>query len=266
LKNRDTAAFKKYQKEVKPLILDLIKEHSFLSQRSIQVALESAGFWHTVVWNGITSLRKHGEIRTAKYPPHGMYPIWVYDKKLRINDLREALNKEYIPLYRKYVRISKEMGHHCENIIEKALNEAGFVTVSYSNDTKYFGGQMYPKRGSLDFIAFNEGVFYGIEVKNYISYPRLEKIMMKKKIADYHEIQFVMISRGLGPYSYECFKRRIMYMEFGKLIWSPKYSSFAEKMIDKFLYPIICIRKPTSEMISRLKKLPKLRKLHFEEY
>ena len=53
-------------------------------------------------------------------------------------------------------------------------------------------------------------------------------------------------------------------MEFDNLIWSPKYSAFAEKMIDKFLYPIICVKKPTSEMISKLKELPKLRKIHFE--
>ena len=264
MNSRDTPTFKKYQKKVKPLILDLIEEHSFLSQRSIQVALESKGYWQTVVWNGIKSLRKDGEIRTAKYPPHGMYPLWVYDKNLRIDDLRKKLSREYIPLYRRYVKISKEMGFHCEDIIEMALSDAGFVTVSRSNDTKYFGGRKYPRRDNLDFIASNDGVFYGIEVKNNVSYPRFEKIMMKKKVADYHGIQLVMVSRSLGPYSFECFSNEIMYMEFDKLIWSPKYSSIAEKMIDKFLYPIICVKKPTSEMISQLKELPKLRKNHYE--
>jgi len=264
LNNRDTLTFTRYQNEVKPLILDLIEEHSLLSQRTIQVALESKGYWQTVVWNAIMSLRKEGEIRTAKYPPRGMYPIWVYDKTLRIDDVRETIIKEYIPLYRKYAKVSKEMGFHCENIIEMALNEGGFVSVSRSNDTKYFRGKKYPNRDNLDFIASNKGVFYGIEVKNKISYPRIEKIMKKKKVADFHGIQMIMVSRTLGPYSFECFKNEIMYMEFGKLIWNRKYSSFAKRITDKFFYPIICIEKPTSELIYQIKELPNIRKTHFE--
>ena len=163
------------------------------------------------------------------------------------------------------MRISKKMGEHCETIIEKSLNEAGFITVSRFNETKYFRGRTYSKRGSLDFIAVNDGVFYGIEVKNYLAYPRMEKIIEKKKIADYHGIQFMIISRGLGPYSYECFRRRILYMEFDKLIWSPNYSSFAKIIAQKFLFPILCIDEAADDIITKLKEIPKLRKKHFDE-
>ena len=76
MRNSDTEAFKKYKHEAKPLIMDLIKKHSFLSQRSLQVELEKEGFWHTVVWNAIIDLENEGVIRTAKYPPHGTYPVW----------------------------------------------------------------------------------------------------------------------------------------------------------------------------------------------
>ena len=65
---------------------------------------------------------------------------------------------------------SSSMGKYCEDIIEKALTKAGFITLSRGENTKYFRGRMYPKKNDLDFIAYKEGVFYGIEVKK--GFPR----------------------------------------------------------------------------------------------
>ena len=49
----------------------------------------------------------------------------------------------------------------------------------------------------------------------------------------------------------------------GNLIWRSKYSSLVEKRVDRVLLLIICVKKPTSVMISRLKELLKPCKSHF---
>jgi len=69
----ESGAFKKYKEEAKPLIMDLLREHHFLSQRSIQILLESRKLWHTVTWNAIRELKKEMKLRTAKYPPRGNF-------------------------------------------------------------------------------------------------------------------------------------------------------------------------------------------------
>ena len=60
--------------------------------------------------------------------------------------------------------------------------------------------------------------------------------------------------------------KRYYISNSGNLIWRSKYSSLIEKKVDRVLSLIICMKKPTSVMISRLKELLKLRKSCFREY
>jgi len=260
----ESGAFKKYKEEAKPLIMDLLREHHFLSQRSIQILLESRKLWHTVTWNAIRELKKEMKLRTAKYPPRGNFPVWVYEYNLRINDIKKQIDAEYKPIYNEFVKASSEMGHYCEDIIEMALTETGFVTLSRNQNTRYFRGKKYAGRTDLDFIAYKDGVFYGVEVKNLIAYPDWrEDIFDKKSVAEFHGIQFVMVSRVLGPYGYNLFTCGGLYSEFNSLIWSPKFSSLAKRIEEKLYFPIICTDKPSKDLLTKVKDLPFLHEKHF---
>lgn len=260
----ETESFRRYKEKAKPIILDLLKEHSFLSQRSLQIILEQKSCWHTVTWNAIRELKKEEKLRTAKYPPRGNFPTWVYRYDLRINDIKEEIDREVKPLYKEFMEASSSMGFYCEDIIEKALTEVGFITLSRSQNTKYFRGRTYPNRNDLDFIAYKSGVFYGIEVKNLIGYPDwTEDIINKKSVAEYHGIQFVMLSRALGSYGYDLFKCGGLHLEFDKLIWSPDFSSLAERLEEKLYFPIICVDTLPGDLISKIKELPSMHDKHF---
>jgi hypothetical protein len=142
--------------------------------------LEARKYWHTVTWNAIRELAKEGKLRTAKYPPRGIFPVWVYEHNLRLYDIREEIDKRYRPLYSKFIDTSSSMGRFYEGIIEKALTDAGFITLSRNEDTKYFRGREYEGRRDLDLIAYKEGVFYGVEVKNLIAYPNWNDDIVEK--------------------------------------------------------------------------------------
>ncbi len=262
----ETEKFREAKEKAKPLILELINEYSLLSQRSIQVKLEEYGLWENVTWNALLNLENAGKIRTAKYPPRGNYPKWVYKANLRLQDVRDEITNQIIPIYRKFVDVSGKMASFCENIIEEALTKAGFITLSRNAGTKYFHGRTCHKKNDLDFIAYFDGVFYGIEVKNSISYPDSAHIFVgKKAVADYHDIQFLLVARTLGPLSYRIFKSGGLYLEFEKLIWSSKFSSFAKKVEEKFLYPIMCIKQVPDSLVSQLKGIPLLQEKYFRE-
>lgn len=203
-------------------------------------------------------------MRTAKYPPRGIFPVWVYEHNLRLYDIREEIDKRYKPLYSKFIDTSSSMGRFCEGIIEEALTDAGFITLSRNEDTKYFRGREYEGRKDLDFIAYKEGVFYGVEVKNLIAYPNWnDDIVEKKLVADYHGIQFVFVNRTLGPYGYRLFGCGGLYLEFGEIVWSLFFSSLAEKLVKRLYFPIICADKPSSELVSGLKEVPFLHDKYF---
>jgi len=260
----ESKAFTKYKEEAKPFIMNLLDKHDFLSQRTIQILLEKEKYWHTVTWNAIKDIRKENKLRTAKYPPRGSFPVWVYRYDLRINDLKKKIDAEYKPVYKEFIDASSEMGFYCEDIIEMALAKAGFVTLSRNQNTKYFRGRTSSARTDLDFIAYKEGVFYGIEVKNLIGYPDWnEEIIGKKSIAEFHGIQFVMMSRALGSYGYDLFQCGGLYMEFQELIWAPKFSSLAERVKEKLYFPIICVDKPPDELLVKVKQIPFLHEKHF---
>jgi len=264
MSGRETESFIRYKEEAKPLILALIEEHSFLSLRSLQILLEQQNYWHTVTWNAIRDLKRDNLLRTAKYPPRGNFPQWIYKFNLRINDIKQQIDAEYKPLYQEFIEKSSSMGRYCEKIIESAFTEVGFINLSKNENTKYFRGRTYHGRKDIDIVAYREGVFYGIEIKNRISYPNWDDdIINKKLVADYHGIQFVLLSRELGPYGYRLFRCGGLHIEFQKLIWSPNFSSLAERIEEKLFFPIICVDEPTEEIISKIKQIPLYHDRHF---
>jgi len=260
----ETESFKKYIEKAKPIILELLEEHDFLSQRSLQILMEQNNFWHVVTWNAIRELKIENKLRTAKYPPRGNFPMWIYRFDLRLSDIKDKIDREYKPLYKKFMKLSPQMGTYAEEIIEKALTRAGYITLSHHEHTRYFRGRVYPRKNDLDFIAYREGVFYGIEVKNTLPYPNWEEdIISKKLVADYHGIQFVMISRELGPYAYDLFQCGGLHIEFKRLIWSPNFSSLAKRIEEKLYFPINCISEPDEDLIRKLDEIHFLHNKHF---
>ena len=250
-----TEQFRRYKEEAKPIIMELLQDHSFLSHRSIQIILEQKKYWHTVTWNAIKDLKKEGKLRTAKYPPRGKhFPMWVYRYNLRLNDIKGQIDKEFKPLYKEFIEVSSGMGSHCEEIIEKALTRVGFITLSRNQNTKYFRGKTYPDGKDLDIIAYKEGVFYGFEVKNLLAYPNWnEDIVKKKAVAEYHGIQFVMVNRTLGSYKWNLFRCGGLYIEFNRLIWAPKFSPLAKRLEEKLYFPIDCMDEPSEALIREIK-------------
>jgi hypothetical protein len=263
--SRTTEKFRRYKEEVKPIILELLEDHSFLSHRSVQLMLEQKNYWHTVTWNAIRDLKKDGKLRTAKYPTRGKhFPTWVYRSNLRISDIRAQIDMEFKPLYKDFIEASSAMGSHCEGIIEKAIGKAGFVALSRNQNTKYFRGKTCPDGKDLDVIAYEDGVFYGFEVKNLLAYPNWnEDIVKKKAVAEYHGIQFVMVSRTMGPYNWELFKCGGLYLEFNRLIWATNFSSLAKRLEEKLYFPIDCVDEPTEELIRKVKGVQHSHDIHF---
>lgn len=156
-------------------------------------------------------------------------------------------------------KLGAENSHHVSLTIPRFSQERR------KGDTKYFNGERY-RGNDLDFIAFNEGVFYGIEVKNKISHPDFQDdIMAKKSVADFHDIQFVLISRNPGRNGIRLFEEGGLHLDYGYYIWNPNFSQIAEKAKEKLRYPVKSLSSPPGELVEEVKKISKWHEKHFPE-
>lgn len=205
---------KKYKEKAMKKIYDLLQEEDFYLRRSIQLLLEEYDIYHTITVHAINELQERNELRTAKYPKRGNHPQWVYREDLRLKDIKDQIKNDYIPIHKKFSEASSKVGKYAQDIIEQGLTKADYTIVSKEGATQYFNEKEFPKNNDVDFIALKDDVFYGIEVRNKLPHSNFNKIMDKKDLADFHDIQFVLISRNPGRTGYKLFQEGGLHLDF----------------------------------------------------
>lgn len=266
---RDTLAnstkTQELKKKAKAMIPKMLEEKGFMMRKSVQVALEKHDIYHTITRHAIEDL-EGDQLRTAKYPKRGNYPIWVYRENLRLNDIKDKINDEYLPVLHNFSQASSQIGkEHAEAIVEDALIKAGFTLVSRRDETKYFNGKEYDGNNNLDFIALNNSAFYGLEVKNKIPPLGFEKILDKKAVADFHDIQFVLVSRNSERNGFRLFNKGGLHVDYRFYIWSSKFSQIAKRAKEKLRYPLKCVSSAPRSLVEEIQKVPKWHEKHFPE-
>ncbi len=264
-KTRSKEKKKEYKEKAVSKIHELLQEKDFYLRRSIQLLLEEHDIYHTITVHAINELQEKDELRTAKYPKRGNHPQWIYREDLRLKDIKDQIENDYIPIHDKFSEASSKVGEYAQNIIEESLTKAGFTIVSKEGSTQYFNGKEFPKNNDIDFIALKDDVFYGIEVRNKLPHANFKKIMDKKELADFHDIQFVLISRNPGRTGYKLFQEGGLHLDYGYYIWDPEFSRIAEKVKEKLHYPLKCLSSPPEDLIEDLKEIPRWHEKHFPE-
>lgn len=149
---------------------------------------------------------------------------------------------------------TRALGNQGELLVDAALPSVGFVPKA--RDANQFAGRQWTEtKHNLDRIFEKEGVFYGTEIKNRLSYISQAELYTKLKVCDTLHLRPLFIARWMPKsYVYELFKRdgfallmKFQFYPFGS-------ESFAATVRGRLKLPVDSPRRLEDGTLQRLLK------------
>jgi len=246
-------------RRTKELILALLKKHGACYGRELEVRLEGKDdIEHWDVYRARRQLVTDGRIKAVKSHCEA---VFFYDPEIS-PELLNTIVERKCALIEKLREVSSEeqgdksLGKHAETVLLKALKEAGFIIAA--RDVRWFMGKGYPGKEDLDFLAFKDGIWYGVEVKNMLDNLKWQE-SGKKDIRTILEICRILglvpmlITRYLPrPYKIKLIGEGALVITYDKLIVHPDFREIADKWRRTFGYPVVATSEPWGELIKDL--------------
>jgi len=161
--------------------------------RQIELLFEQE-YFHWVTNNVIHDLVSNGTIITKTVPLNFGGSIKLYwHKKLRyytrgVKRVTELVNTYSDP------KITISLGDHCELLVAEAFGRNGFQIVG-TEANEYKGVKWNETNHDLDYIMERDGVAYGIEIKNTLSYMSAKEFNLKMSMCEKFRIRPLFINR-----------------------------------------------------------------------
>lgn len=190
--------------EAKEVLLGWFEEQSgrVFYGRQVAVLLEKR-FYHWITTKAVNELVAERKIRSATLPLEvegaGEEIRFYWSPKLRYW-LRQAQRIRGLIQQFSEPELTRAFGLHAEMLFDAALARAGFVPAA--QDVRAYGEREWTKTGhDLDRVYERDGVTYGAEIKNALSYIELEELEVKLEMCKALGLKPLFILR-MSPKSY----------------------------------------------------------------
>jgi hypothetical protein len=147
---------------------------------------------------------------------------------------------------------TRALGNQGEMLVDAALPGAGFMPKA--RDTNQFAGRQWTEtRHNLDRIFEKDGISYGTEIKNRLSYISQDEFYTKLKLCDALQVRPLFIARMMPrSYVFDLFKRggfallmKYQFYPFGS-------EAFAAEVRERTLLPVDCPKRLEDGTLQRL--------------
>lgn len=149
---------------------------------------------------------------------------------------------------------TRALGNQGELLVDAGLPTVGFLPKA--RDANQFAGRQWTEtKHNLDRIFEKDGVLYGTEIKNRLSYISQDELYTKLKMCEVLHLRPLFIARWMPKsYIYELFKRggfallmRFQFYPFGS-------ESLAANVRERLKLPVDCPRRLEDGTLQRLLK------------
>jgi len=167
-------------------------------QRQIEVRYERK-FFHWITGKALNELAEEGKIgaATRKYPHISIRFYWMRKNRYwtrRANTVEKLVMRFSDPQF------TNGLGRHGETMFDAALPRGGFMPCA--KNVKAWNGKAWLKTDhDLDRVFTRDGVNYGIEIKNTLSYIDRFEMRTKLDMCDFLGLVPLFIMR-MAPASY----------------------------------------------------------------
>jgi hypothetical protein len=247
--------------EAKKVLLGFFEQHSkeIFYEHQIEVIFEKT-FFHWITGKALHELDAEQKIASELVPLVGEVKIRLYRRKSHVNWRRQA--KEILQLVRAFSNedFARGLGHHGEQMFDAALPRAGFLPLG--RNVKSVDGRNWEESGhDLDRLFVREGVRYGVEIKNRLSYMDFSDIQTKTRMCQFFGIVPLFIVR-MFPKSYfdYIYEQGGVSLIFEHQLYPHGQHQFAREVKQKLRIPVDCPASIYEGTLTRLLKAIAARK------
>jgi len=228
-------------------VLDLAKQEfrtffatnssSTFYERQLQVKWESR-FFHWITARALNELAREGHIAAENQLLPGIGVIRFFRSREHRYWKRQAA--EILELVREFSHsdFTRALGQHGEGMFDAALPRGGFMP--RGNNVRSYGGRTWTATGhDLDRVFEADGIAYGVEIKNTLSYIPFNELSLKAKICQFLGLRPLFIVRA-SPKHYIEFIRRIggFTLVFGFQLYPFGSQQLAHRVRDRLSLPV----------------------------
>lgn len=222
-------------------------------QHQIELLFEKK-FFHWITAKALTELRQEKRLASDVQNLSEAVEIRFYRRKSHRNWLTQA--KEILKLVKRFSveSFSRGLGHHGEQMFDAALPRIGLLPVA--KNARSYKNKIWTTTGhDLDRIFERDGIGFGVEIKNRLSYMDLEEIKIKLAICQHLGIVPMFIVR-MFPKSYFdfVFKNRGITLIFEYQLYPHGHHDFAKEVRDRLQLPVDCPSAIYDGTLARLNK------------
>ena len=235
---REIISFR-YDDACEMAVKNLLKDIGVGFDREIRYRLER-DFFHSVTGYIIRRLQVSRQIRRTGLPGRRRIPRVFYR-------LAETEYSELVELMEEKVKLSKFLsyessraGYFAESLWFSAFQDLGFEILG--RETSRFMGKRATIGGDIDFIARRDGLTYGVEIKNSLSYP--DDLSQKFRISLELGVIPFFVARWISKSQFHMVRR---YGGLVKLyetsIYPTRYAEIIERCRRVLGFPLIALEK-----------------------
>lgn len=230
-------------------------------QRQLQIIFE-AQFFHWITAYALSELTSDGYICSDALPLAGTGTITIYRAKTHRYWRRQA--RELISLVSQFSHgsFTRALGRHGELMFDAALPIEGFQPTG--RGVRAYGGREWTEtHHDLDRVFERDGVAYGVEIKNTLSYIEREELEIKVRMCKHLGLRPLFIVR-MAPKNYinDVWERGGYTLVFKYQLYPHGQEAFAETVRENLQLPVDCPARIAEGTVQRflkwhLRTLPK---------
>lgn len=153
--------------------------------------------------------------------------------------------------------IAKSCGNLAERLFGIAFARRGYKIVAV--ETNEFNEKKWEKTGhNLDYIFEKEGIFYGCEIKNSLSYIERNELNIKIEMCKYFNIHPLFILRYAPKTYIEIIRKNGgITLIFEKQIYDISQENLVKNIIKELKLPVMCSSNIPEGIMNRMEKMHK---------
>jgi hypothetical protein len=211
-------------------------------------------YFHWITTKALARLRDGGKIHSSLelLPDVGNIRFYFH-RRNRYWRRKAAEIKSLVQMFSR-PSFTRALGNQGELLTDAGLSRVGFMERA-RNVSEFNGARWTESKHNLDRIFEKDGIFYGTEIKNRLSYISQSEFQIKSQMCKVLRLKPLFIARMMPrSYIYELFQHQGFALIMKHQFYPLGYEDFAKKVRDRLHLPVDCPTRLADGTLQRLLK------------